>query len=77
MTRHSHRHRRTPDRVTGGFTVSQAMGLTPDDSDGITILLMGLDSRKDQNGDDLPAEVLQNLHAGDSDRADTTPIPWS
>lgn len=54
--------------VTGGFTVSQALGLTPDDSDGITVLLMGLDSRKDQNGDDLPAEVLQNLHAGDSDR---------
>ena len=54
--------------VMGGFTVSGATGLHPDDSDGITILLMGLDSRKDQNGDDLPAEVLQNLHAGDSDR---------
>lgn len=54
--------------VTGGFTVSRALGLTPDDSDGITILVMGLDSRKDQNGDDLPPEVLQNLHAGDSDR---------
>jgi LCP family protein required for cell wall assembly len=54
--------------VTGGFTVSQAPGLRPDDSDGITILLMGLDSRKDQNGDDLPPEVLQALHAGDSDR---------
>ena len=54
--------------VTGGFTVSQAPGLRPDDSDGITILLMGLDSRKDLNGDDLPPDVLQALHAGDSDR---------
>ncbi|MCT9089329.1 LCP family protein [Streptomyces sp. ASQP_92] len=31
------------------------------------ILLMGLDSRKDQNGDDLPPEVLDKLHAGSSD----------
>lgn len=54
--------------VTGGFTVSRAPGSHLDDSDGITILLMGLDSRKDQNGDDLPPDVLQALHAGDSDR---------
>ncbi|WP_411141597.1 LCP family protein [Streptomyces sp. x-80] len=31
------------------------------------ILLMGLDSRKDQEGNDLPADVLQKLHAGSSD----------
>ncbi|OKH97432.1 LytR family transcriptional regulator [Streptomyces sp. CB02923] len=30
------------------------------------ILLMGLDSRKDQNGDDLPKDVLEKLHAGAS-----------
>lgn len=54
--------------VTGGFTISAAPGVTFDGSDGITILLMGLDSRKDQNGDDLPPEVLESLHAGDSDR---------
>jgi LCP family protein required for cell wall assembly len=30
------------------------------------ILLMGLDSRKDMNGNDLPAAVLQQLHAGSS-----------
>ncbi len=53
--------------VTGGFTVSKAPGVKLDASDGITILLMGLDSRKDQNGDDLPPEVLQALHAGDSE----------
>lgn len=31
------------------------------------ILLMGLDSRKDQNGQDLPQDVLDKLHAGSSD----------
>ncbi|MBT2445827.1 LCP family protein [Streptomyces sp. ISL-43] len=30
------------------------------------ILLMGLDSRRDQNGEDLPPEVLDKLHAGAS-----------
>jgi LCP family protein required for cell wall assembly len=54
--------------VTGGFTISSAPGVKMDGSDGITMLLMGLDSRKDQNGDDLPPEVLESLHAGDSDR---------
>ncbi|MFI5666787.1 LCP family protein [Streptomyces sp. NPDC051704] len=31
------------------------------------ILLMGLDSRRDQNGEKLPEEVLDKLHAGSSD----------
>ncbi|MGW2993898.1 LCP family protein, partial [Streptomyces sp. NPDC001193] len=31
------------------------------------ILLMGLDSRRDQNGEKLPEEVLDELHAGSSD----------
>ncbi|KOU41591.1 LytR family transcriptional regulator [Streptomyces sp. WM4235] len=31
------------------------------------ILLMGLDSRRDQNGDPLPDSVLDKLHAGSSD----------
>ncbi len=30
------------------------------------ILLMGLDSRKDMNGNDLPYAILDKLHAGDS-----------
>jgi LCP family protein required for cell wall assembly len=30
------------------------------------ILLMGLDSRKDMNGNDLPAAILDKLHAGSS-----------
>ncbi|MET9646952.1 LCP family protein [Streptomyces syringium] len=40
----------------------------PKSSGGATnILLMGLDSRKDQNGEDLPDSVLDTLHAGSSD----------
>ncbi|OLZ46250.1 LytR family transcriptional regulator [Streptomyces amritsarensis] len=31
------------------------------------ILLIGLDSRRDKNGEKLPAEVLDQLHAGSSD----------
>ncbi|MFI1149085.1 LCP family protein [Streptomyces sp. NPDC020817] len=31
------------------------------------ILLMGLDSRRDQNGEELPEQVLDKLHAGSSD----------
>lgn len=33
----------------------------------VNILLIGLDSRRDQNGDELPDEVLDKLHAGSSD----------
>lgn len=36
-------------------------------SGDVNILLMGLDSRKDQNGEDLPDDVLDKLHAGSSD----------
>ncbi|MFJ7266187.1 LCP family protein [Streptomyces sp. NPDC099050] len=32
----------------------------------VNILLMGLDSRRDQNGEDLPPAVLDKLHAGAS-----------
>ncbi|MEU5899545.1 LCP family protein [Streptomyces venezuelae] len=40
----------------------------PKSQDGSTnILLMGLDTRKDQNGEDLPEDVLSKLHAGSSD----------
>ena len=53
----------------GGITISQA--LSPDDprssGDNVNILLIGLDSRKDQDGNDLPWSILKHLHAGDSD----------
>jgi LCP family protein required for cell wall assembly len=33
----------------------------------MNILLIGLDTRKDQNGNNLPEEVLSQLHAGDGE----------
>ena len=49
--------------------MSQALGLdAPHSTDGsMNILLIGLDSRKDQQGDDLPQQILDQLHAGGSD----------
>ncbi|WP_049773317.1 LCP family protein [Segniliparus rotundus] len=42
--------------------------LGPKSVDGSTnILLIGLDSRKDQDGKDLPSSLLEKLHAGDGD----------
>jgi LCP family protein required for cell wall assembly len=53
-----------------GITISEA--LTPDDprssGNNMNILLIGLDSRKDQEGNDLPWSILKQLHAGDSDQ---------
>jgi LCP family protein required for cell wall assembly len=53
----------------GGITVSEA--LSPEDprssGNNMNILLIGLDSRKDQDGNDLPWSILKQLHAGDSD----------
>lgn len=53
--------------VSGGFQHSSALSRSAPHSSGgaQNILLMGLDTRKDQNGDDLPASVLSQLHAGD------------
>ncbi|WP_370066306.1 LCP family protein [Mycobacterium sp. MAA66] len=52
-----------------GITVSQALEADAPKSTGgsMNILLIGLDSRKDQQGNDLPQELLDKLHAGDSD----------
>lgn len=59
----------TTHHALGGFTFSQALGLNdPRSANGsMNILLIGLDSRKDQDGNDLPQEILDKLHAGDSD----------
>lgn len=53
----------------GGITVSQALGSDDPHSSGdeMNILLIGLDSRKDQDGNQLPRAILNRLHAGDSD----------
>src|ERR1700758_4237483 len=57
------------NHAVAGFTISRALGLTyPHSGAGaMNILLSGLDSRKDQDGNDLPREILDKLHAGDSD----------
>lgn len=54
--------------LLGGITVSRALGLdAPRSSGGGTnILLIGLDSRRDQDGNELPGYILDKLHAGDS-----------
>ncbi len=56
--------------VIGGFNVSRALAeakVARSTGGAKNILLMGLDSRRDQNGDPLPADVLAQLHAGTSD----------
>ena len=55
--------------LLGGITISQALGADEPRSSGgaMNILLIGLDSRKDQDGNELPEEVLDKLHAGNSD----------
>jgi LCP family protein required for cell wall assembly len=47
------------------FTLPTAAVQTPKPRDETNILVMGLDSRVDQNGDALPDEVYQYLRAGD------------
>jgi LCP family protein required for cell wall assembly len=46
---------------------SHALDGAPTSSNGTNILLMGLDTRKDQDGQPLPAAILSQLHAGDGD----------
>jgi LCP family protein required for cell wall assembly len=55
--------------VLGGITVSAALGSEDPKSSGgaMNLLLIGLDSRKDQDGNDLPWALLNHLHAGDSE----------
>lgn len=55
--------------LLGGITISHALGdVAPRSTDGtVNILLIGLDSRRDQDGNDLPPEILEQLHAGASD----------
>jgi LCP family protein required for cell wall assembly len=59
--------------LSTGLTKSNALsGLLGDSGDSTAsgadtnILIMGLDSRLDQNGEPLPKDVLAQLHAGDS-----------
>jgi len=55
------------DFSTGLSTSSALSGDEPKSKDGATnILIMGLDSRLDQNGNALPQDVYDQLHAGDN-----------
>ncbi|SHG82212.1 transcriptional attenuator, LytR family [Streptoalloteichus hindustanus] len=53
--------------LADGLTTSDAIGgesrVRP--GEPVNVLLIGLDSRKDQNGEMLPKEILEKLHAGD------------
>ncbi|WP_372494072.1 MULTISPECIES: LCP family protein [Nocardia] len=57
----------TEKAVNEGFTrsnvISEADAAALDGD--MNILLIGLDTRKDQNGNDLPKDILDQLHAGD------------
>ena len=63
--------RRVVGRARRARRYHRVVGAGPDDprSSGneMNILLIGLDSRKDQDGNDLPSAILNQLHAGDSD----------
>ncbi|MFH9423064.1 LCP family protein [Streptomyces sp. NPDC017529] len=54
--------------LAGRIGSSRALGDGAPRSSGgaVNILLMGLDSRRDRNGGDLPKDVLEKLHAGAS-----------
>ncbi len=52
--------------LSAGLSTSNALAGGSASRDGsVNILLMGLDSRKDQNGNALPPSILDQLHAGD------------
>ena len=55
--------------MLGAINVSRALGADAPRSHGgeMNILLIGLDSRKDQQGNELPQQILDQLHAGDSE----------
>ena len=61
------------DQLTSGLTTSNALSVVarnapPKLDNSVNLLLVGLDSRKDQNGNDLPKQFVENtLHAGSSD----------
>ncbi len=56
------------NHLVDGFTMSGALGADAPHSTGgaENVLLMGLDTRKDLDGQALPEDILKQLHAGDS-----------
>ncbi|GAA4831760.1 hypothetical protein GCM10025787_08680 [Saccharopolyspora rosea] len=56
------------DEVSSAMATSRALDGAPRSTGGGTnVLLMGLDTRKDRNGRQLPPQILDKLHAGDGD----------
>ncbi|MCB5182535.1 LCP family protein [Streptomyces antimicrobicus] len=56
------------DDLAGTIGSSRALrGAQKSEGGDVNILLMGLDSRRDRNGEPLPDDVLDKLHAGSSD----------
>jgi LCP family protein required for cell wall assembly len=57
-------------RLTRGLTTSDVLGADGSSTAGprgdTNILIMGLDSRLDENGEPLPADIYAALHAGDA-----------
>lgn len=52
--------------LANGLSTSDALSGGPrSGGQAVNILLIGLDSRKDQNGEQLPKAILDQLHAGD------------
>ena len=52
--------------LASGLTTSSALrGAGHSHNGAVNVLLIGLDSRKDQNGNPLPREIMDKLHAGD------------
>ena len=59
--------------ASAGITTSQALAGEPASiGSDQNILIMGLDSRRDQRGQPLPPDVYDALHAGDEDSGDGT-----
>jgi LCP family protein required for cell wall assembly len=57
--------------ASAGITTSNALaGEPPSTGTDQNILIMGLDSRRDQMGRPLPPDIYDALHAGDEDSAD-------
>ena len=56
-------------RLTRGITTSDVLGgdtATASPRGDTNVLIMGLDSRVDENGEPLPADIYAALHAGDA-----------
>ncbi len=59
------RHLTTGSAALGGALAGALAGGSASPDGSVNVLLIGLDTRQDQNGNPLPAPILDQLHAGD------------